>query len=472
MAKKPLTSVKTRNGRGVRIFRNQRTVKGVRSFDAQWTFRPMVFGKYVRFQLPKARVEAERIADEIDYVLRRTKDVDAAKKLHAELMAELDEKAGRAGSRIVEVAKKPEDRISIGRMLTEFEKRVAPALNLAPATVKKYMAAFALQVRTVRAFRAGKKSVQSFSGCRGAQNLEDIRLLPLSTLDRAFANDYRVAVAQKAGKKGVDSGAVKRSANSVIASARGLFSDEAVDFYSFEVPVPVREWKSAKLFRKVGKAYQIPETETILRVFHGDPERKLKGIDWLRNQEPNAYRLFLLTFGSGMRKKDATHARYNWFVPITQIAEGKEKQIIQVWLRPDADYETKGRRSDERTEMVQWAYDELMKLRPEKSSAKDYVIVGTQTDRLSETSRVLNKYLRERGLDRNKPTHELRGLFGTYIANSRSLFDAQKLLRHSDPKITSDHYADRILDSVVTTLWESCPAELQSTIRTNKKQAG
>ena len=40
-----------------------------------------------------------------------------------------------------------------------------------------------------------------------------------------------------------------------------------------------------------------------------------------------------------------------------------------------------------------------------------------------------------------KGVHEMRMLYGAQIATGYGLYVAQKLLGHTDPKITSDYYA-------------------------------
>jgi len=59
------------------------------------------------------------------------------------------------------------------------------------------------------------------------------------------------------------------------------------------------------------------------------------------------------------------------------------------------------------------------------------------------------------GWDRNSPLHECRKLYGSYLANKEGLYAAQKALRHSSPQVTSDAYADIMLDDKIIQFWEA-----------------
>ena len=61
--------------------------------------------------------------------------------------------------------------------------------------------------------------------------------------------------------------------------------------------------------------------------------------------------------------------------------------------------------------------------------------------------------LRAVGWQRSKPMHELRKLFGSYVASTESIYTAQKYCRHADSSTTNDLYADLIDDNTVTDLW-------------------
>ena len=61
--------------------------------------------------------------------------------------------------------------------------------------------------------------------------------------------------------------------------------------------------------------------------------------------------------------------------------------------------------------------------------------------------------LRAIGWDRASPLHELRKLFGSYIASTESIYIAQKFLRHADASTTNDSYSDAIIEGDIKNLW-------------------
>ena len=55
----------------------------------------------------------------------------------------------------------------------------------------------------------------------------------------------------------------------------------------------------------------------------------------------------------------------------------------------------------------------------------------------------LINWLREKGIDAQKPIHELRKEFGSSIVNEHGIDAASRALRHTDIAITARHYADK-----------------------------
>jgi len=65
----------------------------------------------------------------------------------------------------------------------------------------------------------------------------------------------------------------------------------------------------------------------------------------------------------------------------------------------------------------------------------------------------LIKQLRSIGWDRKNPLHELRKLFGSYIATTEGIYMSQKFLRHADASTTNDSYADIMANDKIKKLW-------------------
>src|SRR5262249_36411471 len=61
--------------------------------------------------------------------------------------------------------------------------------------------------------------------------------------------------------------------------------------------------------------------------------------------------------------------------------------------------------------------------------------------RCDRDHRTLVYWLKLHGVTDRKPCHLLRKEFGSYVATKFGLFQAQRLLGHSSPLVTSAHYA-------------------------------
>ena len=65
----------------------------------------------------------------------------------------------------------------------------------------------------------------------------------------------------------------------------------------------------------------------------------------------------------------------------------------------------------------------------------------------------LIKKRRSIGWERSSPLHELRKLFGSYVATTEGIYISQKFLRHADASTTNDSYADVMANDNIKALW-------------------
>ena len=95
-------------------------------------------------------------------------------------------------------------------------------------------------------------------------------------------------------------------------------------------------------------------------------------------------------------------------------------------------------------------YAELEKARVNLTSP--YILGGDEKEnvevfgyRRRSTLRIAATWLRDRGIETDKlrgnPLHRLRKQFGSEVATTFGLFQAQKLLGHSSPTVTAKYYA-------------------------------
>ncbi len=162
-----------------------------------------------------------------------------------------------------------------------------------------------------------------------------------------------------------------------------------------------------------------------------------------RKPQLEAYLIFLLELGLGLRRNEADKAQWDWVVPLIdggQILEVRETP----YFRPKS-------RQSRLIPIPQVIYDELQASR---CSDAPFIIPGqTPIDyesgeeplnipyRCEESHRTLVTWLRNQGVEDRSPCHRLRKEFGSAVSTTFGLFAAQRMLGHSSPLVTEAHYA-------------------------------
>ena len=97
--------------------------------------------------------------------------------------------------------------------------------------------------------------------------------------------------------------------------------------------------------------------------------------------------------------------------------------------------------------------DEILAFFRERFSESEsrFVIAGSEPKpdssyqhyRAYKHERTLLKWLRGKGIACHNPIHALRKEYGTLVCQEAGIYVASRLLRHSDIRITSQHYVDQ-----------------------------
>jgi integrase len=105
-------------------------------------------------------------------------------------------------------------------------------------------------------------------------------------------------------------------------------------------------------------------------------------------------------------------------------------------------------------ELERWVYDLLLARR----DLGIYMLSGDEDERTSHATDRVIEWLRAHGLaDIDKPLHELRKWFGSFVAQTFGLTEAQRRLGHSTPQLTCDYYADLEFPAWLADLWRKAP---------------
>lgn len=218
----------------------------------------------------------------------------------------------------------------------------------------------------------------------------------------------------------------KRTLNSKMRQLKSLFSRPSL-FESYDMDF-VEVLKSQEYFRGLKKQYRLPPLDLIQRTF-----------DLWPTTEGDVHTLIGIALHFGLRRNEILHLRRSWF-----NLDGERARID---VKAELDFRPKGGH-----EGLTMGSKDVAKAIMNKASGDDYLIEDRADSGRPAFEKAL-KALRKIGWDRASPMHELRKLFGSYIASTESLYISQKFLRHADASTTNDSYADAIVDEKVKNLW-------------------
>jgi integrase len=270
-----------------------------------------------------------------------------------------------------------------------------------------------------------------------------------------FKDDY-LAQGRKE-KRDVES--VKVSLNTMLRNAGALFSKYmlpayAAKGYKINNPFHGQQVRGVKL--QTYEPVDQPVYDSIWRdavlLRDGDPNAKAPKASasrWdkhdFRKSNLAAYALLLLTFGLGLRRNEADKAQKDWLytsgeenylrIQQTPFFKPKSKESRTIHVDPELYAELKRVMDSHVSPFIVPGH--LPKQHEPGKEPKNIVY------RCDAAHRALTAWLRARGFTDSKPIHQARKEFGSFVANDPTLglFAAQKLLGHSSPTVTAQHYA-------------------------------
>jgi len=201
-----------------------------------------------------------------------------------------------------------------------------------------------------------------------------------------------------------------------------MFEDYNMDF--------VDSIKKQEFFRGLKKQYRLPPTDLILKTF-----------DLWPKTEGDTHTLIGLALYFGLRRNEIYHARADWFDLGSGDSRARVNIVSENCFKPKGGHEgfTMGSSS-------------IAKAIINKASGDDY-LMSHRMDKGNTAFKKCLDQLRAIGWERANPLHELRKLFGSYIASTEGIYISQKFLRHADASTTNDSYADAIIDEDIKSLW-------------------
>jgi integrase len=292
----------------------------------------------------------------------------------------------------------------------------------------------------------------------------NLHIKKLEKLTKESLEEFKGNYLESGRKAKRDPDSVKNSCNALLRNAAGMFSEQMRNEYSRQSLTIENPFEGQRLRRIQIKTYSPLRREMLNRLWSeastlkdgnpnyveptSDPEsKKSKSNRWktpnFRLPQPGAYLLLLLELGLGLRRNEADKAQWDWF-----YTEPSGRDIIEIKQTP---FFTPKSKSSRVIPVEKPLFDSIHKMR---SDLSPFIVPGRQPKTYSDSDapknisyrcdqhhRTLAYWLRLQGINDQKPCHRLRKEFGSYVATAFGLYNAQKLLGHSSPDVTSQFYA-------------------------------
>lgn len=271
----------------------------------------------------------------------------------------------------------------------------------------------------------------SLTGYAEAANAT-IDALPVTVLTAALMRNLQTNVIHAAGADNFKHDTARITANSIRRQARSLFAHNLLPAYT-DLKLPdLSPFLSVRPVKEPPKHFKLPDPALLAKIRAAAPE--LKSTDPTK-RDLNAYRIYLLSLGSGLRANEITWNEWNW---IEKTEDG-----YQIRIQTTEHFRPKGKRL-RIVPLEAWAYQELAALRIPKldPTAPDYILDGCKTEREKKAFKRFSAWMRSQGWTRKKKAHELRKLFGSIVCQQAGLSATQDLLGHASPTTTKGYYVD------------------------------
>lgn len=256
-----------------------------------------------------------------------------------------------------------------------------------------------------------------------------VNALPLSLLDAATVQRWKVAYIAKAGSAPDARRRAENSAATLIRCARSLFSAKARKYAAAELVLPnplpfagveMPKKGSTAYASKINAASLIEAARTELA---GEP-----------------FKMFCLALLCGLRKREIDL--------LTWAQVDFDKGVLRI---ERTEYFTP--KSEDSIGEVDLDAELLALLRGWKAKASGPFVIESSRPPRHEASRVnyrcepdfetLYAWLRLQGITARKPLHELRKELGAILASTQGIFAAQSVLRHAQISTTASYYTDK-----------------------------
>lgn len=424
----------------------------------------------VTHEIPAYQIRIQHAGDETWFNLQTNVEAAAAKKA-AEIYTYL-----RANGRDAAIAKfkpQPDEASKVNLKIGEYLDLVDGTGLLTPRTFLNYRNCLRTIVSEVFGVRGGDERYDYRAGgnAKWSARIDGIRLERVTPEKVTRWKQRRV---KRAGNSQVAIASARRTVNSYIRCARSLFQKDITKEFKAKVQLPaVLPFDGVALEPQGSMKYQSKIDASALVA-----AAKLE----LKENDPEAYKVFLLGLFAGMRKAEIDSAEWgmiNWsehalnLEPTEFLHLKTAESAAAIDLDPEVVSELRSLMPGGKSRFIvdatcTWQNGSKRfthTRRPRNDSARPYYRCEKVFDRLLV-------WLRGKGVRSSKPLHELRKEIGSRIAKDRGIWAASAFLRHSDITTTSRHYADRGQARIASGLGGLLNTEIKALPDVGEKEAG
>lgn len=317
---------------------------------------------------------------------------------------------------------------TVGELITAIETHS----RINPITLKTYTRKFRRLVAGVKGIKGGAKRFDRREGA--AKYRLAVDAVKLSELKPADINKWKAAFtnAQRGNPK--LQARAETTAQSILRNAKSLFAPKimrqlAEANVSLALPTPL-PFAGVEIGKAVNHKYN---SNIDAEKLASDAQNELA------KAEPEQFKIFLLAFAVGLRRGEIdklTWSQFNW-----------SKSQINIEVTAHGSTKTDSSHAAVNVDPAVMTIFEQFK----KTASGEFVIESTVAARPGVNwhhyraaciFRLLNGWLRSKGVDTPNPIHTLRKEFGTLMCQQFGIYAASAALRHSDIRLTTKHYVD------------------------------
>jgi len=327
---------------------------------------------------------------------------------------------------------------TVGAFLAEVER----TSNLKPKTFRRYAQYFRMLAAHIQGVKSGASRYDYYSGGLARWRAK-VDAIPLVAITPAAVADWKLAYLKRAGSDPRRKLEVNRSFNAALRCSKSLFSSHIINQANFAVKIPKFKVADGQLGEREAYWFETLEFERAGSMkFHAAAGVTYETLvtsarNALRSQHPEAYKLFLLCLGAGLRRAEADVCLW------TQL----NLEDCSIRIEPNEYIEPK-HGSGGTVYLDASLMRELLSFRPEKENG--FVVNSTLKwkpttygrYRCEPHWRTLINWLEDHGIAARKKVHELRKIFGDAIVKQNGIFAGSAQLRHATIQMTASHYTD------------------------------